>query len=390
MVDRSAAQLATYGGPEDLTRPVEEQLVVKPAGPPRTRLELHVGGEMVSKLSVLDLRQQIGGAVVRTAGIAGVFTPEQHRMKGYARRLMWNALRWMRREGYDFSMLYGIRGFYPRFGYVTAFPNILFTLAVRDAERAVGRREGLRVVDYRPSHLRRILRLYHATNAGRTGPIRRDPESWIPWRKGVGYRSKARCKVILDASGRIIGYLVYSDDHPAATIIEIGYKSSAVFPCLLGVAFRIFWSRRLGEVRFSLPEDEPFLEFCRPLGLKKEITYRRDGSAMIRMVNVASALEKVAPVLAGRMSKPGRLNLHTNLEQVGLSWSRGRMRVSHVQKNSPQARLPQWALARMLFGYCNASALAVAGSIRATGSVITVLDEMFPEIPHFHYAVDEF
>jgi predicted acetyltransferase len=147
---------------------------------------------------------------------------------------------------------------------------------------------------------------------------------------------------------------------------------------------------RLENIRFSLPEDDPFIEFLKPLGLRKELQYRKNNGGMVRMINIPAALRKVGQELAGRMSGPGRLNLRTNLDAVGLAWSGGKMTVGRPIAGAPSARLPQWALAQMLYGYRTASALAMTGLLKAPPRAVGTLDRMLPQAPHFHYAVDKF
>lgn len=373
---------------EDLDKPIPPAIQVATEFPNHT-LSLLVGGTRVSWATVVDFRQQIGHATVRMGGIAGVGTHAEHRFQGHSRRLLEASLRWMRRRGFDTAMLYGIPCFYPKFGFAPAFPSVAFEMAVRDAESVAPR--GHSFVGFRAeAHLDAVLRMYHANNAGRTGPTRRVARHWKPFRKGATFSTKAVCRVAFDRRGAAAGYVVYDAQHPSATVIEVGHATPSVFPDLLRDAARHAWRERVDTVRLLLPEDEAFIEYCKPLGLKKEVGYRRDGGAMVRMVNVPSALRKVAGELGSRMTAHGRLNLLTNLDSVGLAWSGGQLRVGEPEPGAGAARLPQWALAQFLYGYRSAASLAAAGVLRASGRTLGILDEMFPVTPHFHYAADHF
>ncbi|MGB2820517.1 MAG: GNAT family N-acetyltransferase, partial [Phycisphaerae bacterium] len=216
-------RVRSRSSPEDLDRPIDPQLEVRSSFPYH-KLVLVVNGEDVSWLTVVDFRQQIGSAVVRMGGVAGVGTHRDHRFCGYSRRVMESSLNWMRAEGFDTAMLYGVRSFYPKFGYAQAFPGVTFSMAARDAESAATR--GYRLAAFRPkAHLPAVLRMYHRNIAGRTGPTLRDPRHWRPFRKGVTYESKAVCKVALDGRGRPAGYLVHDGGHLTATIIEVGFAT---------------------------------------------------------------------------------------------------------------------------------------------------------------------
>ncbi len=384
---RSGRGFIPVTGPEDLNKPVDADIRVIAIPPQRHKLSLIIGGKDVSSVQIVDFRQQIGSQEVRMGGIAAVETHNDHRLKGYSRRVMVNSLRWMRQGGFDVSMLLGIAGFYPRFGYAEAFPHICFRIAVRDAEIVTP--AGYRFVAYGPKYLKAVLAMYHKNNAGRTGPVHRDPKQWIPFRKGLQWGIKAVCKVAIDKAGRPAGYFVYEGEPLVARIVEVGFTTPAVFGDILRAAGKIAWGHRLEQIEFVLPEDDAFIGFCLPLGIRKEVTYRRDAGAMVRMINTASALKTVEADLARRMDSPGRLNIRTNLDSVGLSWSSGRLKVSRPAAG-PSARMPQWALAQLLYGYNSASVMVANGLLKASGESVAILEKMFPVKPHFYYAVDNF
>ncbi|HUT25168.1 MAG TPA: GNAT family N-acetyltransferase [Sumerlaeia bacterium] len=378
--------------PENLDRPLDPDIrVTRHDGGSKLELLLDEGDEgpkPVSWAHVCDFRQQIGCATVRMGGIAGVGTHDEYRFRGLSRRVLENALRWMRREGYQTSMLYGIPCFYPKFGYATAFPDVKFAIAVRDAERVEP--AGFRFVDFGPDYLNAVLRLYRKSNAGRTGPTLRDAKTWRPFRKGLHWRTKAACRVALDKRGRAAGYFVRHEEHLTAKFLEVGVASPAVFPGILREMARIALDQRLEKIELFLPEDDAFARFCQPLGCTKEMRFRGDGEAMVRLIHVGGAIENAAHELARRMRRPGRLSIRTNLDAVGLTWGRGRLSAGPPGRGGPSVRMPQWALAQMLYGCRDAASLASSGVFRASPQALGMLKEMFPVRPHFHYAVDHF
>ena len=381
-------RVAIRSTPENLDLPLDRHVEVR-GEPPCHNLVLVVDGQDVSSLAVVDFRQQVGSGLVRMGGIAGVGTPGDHRFRGYGRRVMESSLRWMRAAGFETTMLYGIPSYYPKFGYAQAFPSVSFSLAARDA--GIARAGAWRFVAFRrDEHLRAVLRMYHRNVAGRTGPTRRDPKHWRPFRKGIAYNSQAICKVAIDPQGRPAGYFVYDAGHETATVIEVGFARRGVFPAILAAAGRLAARRRIEKVQLLLPEDDAFVEFCKPMGLHKEVHYRAAGGGHVRMVNIPAALTSLAAELGSRMSGRGQLTVRTNLDDVHLSWSGGRLRVGPPRRGGPQARLPQWALAQMLYGYRRAESLAAEGVVRASADAVGALAEMFPVGPHYHYLVDHF
>lgn len=376
----------TFSDRENLDMPMDGDMRIT-GGPKAFKLSLVIDGIEVSWTGLRDFQQQIGGQLVRMCGLAGVGTHNDHRFKGYSRRVMINALRWMRREGYDVSMLYGITGFYPKYGFAPAFPVVTYSMAVRDAELV--RSRGLKFVDFDDTHLRAVLAMFHKNNAGLTGVTTRSVATWAPFRRDKAWGVRPLARVALDKRGRPCGYLAF-DLGDGDLVLEVGYVSPDVLADLLHEARRLTWERRHDTVRFMLTDGEPLMEFARQFGLKKEIQYRRDGKGMVRMISVPSALTKVAPLLASRMSGRGSLNLRTNLDSVGLRWSDGQMRVGAVSPAGPQVCLPQWALAQLLYGYYGAASPSLRGVIKTSPAGLDCLTRMFPQqVPH-HSKVDEF
>lgn len=147
---------------------------------------------------------------------------------------------------------------------------------------------------------------------------------------------------------------------------------------------------RLEHINLTLPEDDAFLEFCKPLGLRKETTYVPDGGAMVRMINVRGALGKLAGELETRLPGVRGLNISTNLGLVGLFQVGGRLTVGEPRDRGLSAQLPQWALAQLLYGYVSARSLAASATLKASPGGIDVLERLFPVGPHYYYAMDRF
>ncbi len=117
----------------------EPEITFRPASGGRTQVEVIVGDRTVSWLSIEPFTLRIGAATVRMDGIAGVGTEEEFRRRGYARRLLEATVAWMRQGDAALSMLYGIRDFYPKFGYATAGPDHRVVIQPGGA-RGAGRR----------------------------------------------------------------------------------------------------------------------------------------------------------------------------------------------------------------------------------------------------------
>jgi predicted acetyltransferase len=386
--------IETAGGPENLDRPLDRGFVV--TGDARShRIALQIDGVDVSWCRIGDYRQQVGTSLVRMGGLADVGTHNDHRFKGYSRLVMINCLRWMRQAGYDVAMLFGITGYYPKFGWAEAFPAVTHSILVRDAELA--QPAEVRFADFDEGrHLPAVLKMYRDNNAGRTGPTVRQEGQWKVFRKDSAWGPRPVVKVGLDAGGKCVCYFAYDAAPNAdAAILEAGYASPAVFGSLLRETAALAWKGRVERVSFQMPADDAFMDFCRQFGMRQEVQYRRDGGAMVRMINIPAAMAKIAPVLVARVSgaKAGGLSIRTNLDDVNLSWGGGRgVRVEDERKTASGAivRLPQWALAQLVYGYQGVDALVTSGVLAGSKAGLAALAMLFPPRPHYHYRVDCF
>src|SRR5258708_3422206 len=114
-----ASVIAAVPDPEIAFLPV-------PAGkgrPGETEIRLVVEGQQVSSCKVFPLTLRVGAATVRIDGMGEVGTHEEHRNRGYSRRVLDAALDRMAAGDAALSVLYGIPNFYPKFGYVTVGPE---------------------------------------------------------------------------------------------------------------------------------------------------------------------------------------------------------------------------------------------------------------------------
>ena len=374
---------------EDLGRKLDKRIYVDRLDG-RVSVQLMLEGMKVSWTGIYDFAQQVRGAVLRMGGIAGVGTHAEHRFKGYSSIVMENASRWMRAEGYDVAMLYGITGFYGRFGYAEAFPSVWYELPVAEAERA--KSSNLKFVPFADEHLSAVLEMYNRSNVGRTGPTLRPMKAWVPFRRDKPWGLQVTAQVGLDRAGHAVAYLAHDTADPAS-IVEVGYRGREAFGDLVRQAAALAWAQRKEKITFILAYDEPLMDWAAPLGLTKHVHWRTDGGGMVRIINLSSVLRKIGHGMARRLGGSGQMLVKTNLETVLLRWKDDAMEVVESPRTPRQAArvgMPQWALAQLIYGYRSASLLAQDGVLRAERPVVALLDQMLPAMVPYHSRVDVF
>ena len=167
-----------------------------------------VAGEVVSWLTVLDMRIRLLGEPIRMGGIGGVNTKEAHRMKGYARRLLSDTVRYMTAQGHDVSMLFGIPNFYDKFGYAPCLPDCRVAISTRDAERSRPAARGYSVRPLTEQDYPFVVRLHNECNRNRSASVIREVGAFHGFRHGSDWRVQTIASVVQRSGGDPVGYIV--------------------------------------------------------------------------------------------------------------------------------------------------------------------------------------
>jgi predicted acetyltransferase len=347
-----------------------------------TKLELVEGDKAVSRLLVVDLRMCIGGVWVRCGGIGDVHTNHDYRMKGCGRRLLEEAVTWMRQQGYHLSALFGIPNFYYRFGYTPGLVESEASIATRQAETATGR---YAVRDFTPEDAPVVAELYMQHNARRTGMIARDPQTWRGFRRGASWVERVAAFVATDGE-QVVGYALYNIDPWRYAIGEVGYRDRSVFGTLLAEMGRRAVDARVERVSLALPGDEPFLVYCQRYGLEQKLTYPYRASGMVRVVDQSALLALLAPMLEERLTAAGlaggTLVIETDLGTDRLTLGQG--------GREWRVRLSQALLAQLVMGYRAVEDALFETDAQADEEAVPVLQALFPQGYPYIYCSDRF
>lgn len=143
------------------------------------RVALVDGGRVLSSAKRYELDAVLDGEPIRVLGIGAVFTPPEHRGRGYARQLMERLLEDGSREGFAAALLFSEIGwrFYARLGFAP--------IPIEMLELEVARREGrgapaVGVRSGEPADLPIIAEIA-GRRAGRERFLMRRPTEWIEY-----------------------------------------------------------------------------------------------------------------------------------------------------------------------------------------------------------------
>ena len=348
--------------------------------------------EWLSWIGLREYQMRFGSAQLKMGGICGVGTKEEHRNKGYSRRVMEHTIAFMNENGYDVSMLFGIPNFYHKFGYATAIPETYVEFDTKDVPTAA---PTYQVRKFQTEDAPKIVDLYSANNAERTG---------TPLRTGIGWKEFTRRGgivpdpyVVLNETDEVIGYFVCDGDNAKkdmiernCTLVDIGFQDRTIFETIAhflahGVAYT-----SAEQIRCAIPADHPFAIFCRRYGCRTNTYTPKDHMGMMRIINQSSTLKKITDELEKRLKREtelsqwrGNILISTDLGQDCLEIDQGSVAHTNSCENGFLLEIPQDKLIQLMIGRRNIEDLAVESDVWVNEGIIPVLETLFP-LGHSH------
>jgi predicted acetyltransferase len=232
----------------------------------RHRRECVVDGQAVSWLAVIDYQVRVGSARVRIAGIGDVETHRKHRNKGYMRLLLEDTLDYMVSQDYDVSMLFGISGFYSKFGYAVCLPEHRIRVQTRDAEEAAAHARERTIRPAETEDMRAIVDLCNRNGATRLCSVVRNPEDFGAFPMGSSWSTPADALVVEDEDGGIAAYAAFDRSDTAVNVTEVESTDESLFPTLLCRFAGMAVDRRCERITLFMPPDHPFAEYVQRFG----------------------------------------------------------------------------------------------------------------------------
>ena len=382
--------------------------------------------EWVSSLGLIEYQMRFGSAHLKMGGIRAVGTREEHRNKGYSRRVMEATIAFMTENGSDVSMLFGISNFYPKFGYATVIPEIWIDFRREEAQTAVSTYQ-IRKAEMEDTL--KILTLYTANNAERTGTQVRTATRWRkfnmarhphPYGSDFGVfvdpygeksltfgrygtsdgdwdRKGVDLFVVLDEGDEVIGYFACDATEENCILCDIGFQNETIFETV--VRFLSDRAKRIGasQLLCHLPIDHSFAIFCRRYDCRTHIRNWKNSGGMMRIINQSSTLEKIKGELEKRLQRAdhlsqwsGKIFISTDLGQDCLEIDRGYVAHTNSHSNSFHLEMPQDKLIQLMMGRRSIGDLIVEPDVSVSGEIIPVLDTLFP-LGHPHvWWIDRF
>jgi len=366
-------------------------------------VELLLAGQRVSSCRIVPLRLRIGAAVVRMDGIGRVETEREHRHRGFARSVMDGALRHMEADAAALTMLYGIAGFYPKFGYVTVGPESTISLPPADGDGGIP--SGYSIRPFGPDNLPRVQRLYDEMTAGSvaTALRRHDSYPWTTLMEPAHTGTSPDCQVVTDAGGQITAYVwrgellqfvrahsqVRPDELIVAEVVAADVRSARAALALCRQWAAEEGSRRpIGRVTFFAPHEGPVAAAAMRMHATLARRYEPDGGWMARVLSASRLLSALEPELSRCLAAAdtcfrGTVRVMTDAGEAALAIDADGVRsvladAAATDGEALVCRLPQTVLARLALGCFPPEDLLVCLPHPPEGRVMELLQMLFP------------
>ena len=365
------------------------------------RVALMRGEEELSRTFVIPMTIRIGRAEVRVDGIGGVATPEQHRHRGYSRRVLEVAVDLMTSGDAPLSMLYGIPHFYPKYGFATLGPE--WTIAPVSLDERIDLPDGSTARDGAPGDLAALQRLYRHETGHAVGPVVRD-DSWWVWRKLEQALEPGKDQVrVLERDGRVAGYAwrasyswwmqqIAEDRPPALRIGEAFAADLDAAEAMLAVCR--LWARALDlpVLTLAIPPDCRVGRAAQLQGSRVTALYGDEAEFMGRTTGLHALLRAMAPELDARWRPAGMTpfsaTIATGVERVTISGDETGVAVDAGLPGGVEVALDPGTVARLALGGFDPELVLARHDLPA--AMMRVLGALFPKRTPYIYPADRF
>jgi len=287
---------------------------------------VEVDGKIVSMMMLIRRPLRFGTAIVNGAIIAPVATHPDYQGKGYCSAVMRDAVRYMKAQGFDITILWGIPWLYPHYGYSPAMVNT--RLSIKPKQNSSVKKVPYEFRAFTEADLEQVTQIYHSNTAMKTcAEVRATAMyEWVFGGPDVEF------EVLADEKGEIIGYCVFGRDWGEPCAHEIGVLNDDACRLIFDRLLERAKQKSLKEFLCIVHPEHPFTRFAFWHG--GEIRIRGSSAGMARVLNLVSLLTKMEKEFERRLGYSEFKDLECALtilseeEDAVLNINRGQVSVS--------------------------------------------------------------
>lgn len=367
------------------------------------RVALMRDNEELSRTLVVPMTMRIGRSVLRMDGIGGVATPEQHRNKGYSRRVLEAAVDYMLAGDAGLSTLYGIPHYYPKFGFATIGPE--YTLWLRSLDTRDTLPEGITEREGRPGDLSALQWLYHEETSKAYGAVVRDDDWWVWERLETALEPGTGEVRVVEHHGQVVGYAwrgsdfwwmqhLHRDTEPALKVAEAFAADHVAADAVLAMCRR--WARSLEQERcdLAMPPESRVARAAMLQDASLTVRHHDEAEFMGRVTGLVALLRSLAPelearwFLCGATSPRFAVTIVCGAERATINGSETGVIVEPGGGGDMTAHLDPGTMARLAMGGFPPETVLERAGVAA--SVRPILDVLFPHVVPYIYPADRF
>ncbi|NOZ56214.1 MAG: GNAT family N-acetyltransferase [Calditrichaeota bacterium] len=345
---------------------------------------VEMDGRIVSHLLIVERQVQMRHGVLRAAGLSVVATLQEFQRRGLNRRLIEEALEYVKQAGFAISLLDGIPDYYDRYGYAVVMPKYEVRVKTASALRVEPEVEVTEVqAEEAGEWVSELKRLYDREVRSLVGPARRDETYWR-WLLEKGGKL-----LLAKKSGKKLLAYCWIDESAAVVEEAVGEEPGAV-RSLLAVLARKAKEEIAPELRLRIHPDAGFARsLLLDVGGEVVVNYPRNAGWMGRMLDLEKVLEASLPA---EETKQVELCFDTDLGQVVVQVGpEGRkVQVGTCGGEAGRVKLRQDHLLQLVYGYVSAEELANRGLLEANPETVATLSKVFPRTNPVLFPRDHF
>lgn len=329
------------------------------------------GEILVHHWGVWGYPMRLGPIELKAAGVGAVVTREPYRKQGLMHRAANASFDAMRANGYDVSILRGRH--YHKYGYRRAWNYDTWRVKADDVSRPEYLFE---TQTLGPDHMDQINSLYNQTHAGLSGTAVRPTYPMLE-------EGEMNAHGWFEKDGSLAGYVRASknDEDGSLRCLEAAGDPHIGLAVLAGM----FHDGEYESLAFfTLHALHPMLQQVRLGMVMQESQYFYHTGWQVKLINLASALAKMKPLLEERLRNShfydwdGRIELDGGGEQAGLVCRAGEMSMEAFNPAGENRITAGPALGRLLIGSDTPEEIARQEEVTFGGLGETLCRVLFP------------
>ncbi|NLN93762.1 MAG: GNAT family N-acetyltransferase [Candidatus Hydrogenedens sp.] len=331
---------------------------------------------------------RLGEARLKMGGIAHVATASSFQKQGYAARLMEDTLQYMKAEGYEVSVLFGIADFYHRWGYTFVFPEHSTQIEVEEA--LICSHGGGREREMKPADLNAIQRIHLRNDSDTAASIIRFSQHysmrWDHWKNA---------RVLLDEHGKVVAYHLGTFQGTEYQVTEAGVADGTWTGPLLHACALHARESFASQLNFYLPPLHPLARSFVLLESDHTTRISRNCHGMMTILDVGDTFKAMKPEWEHRLKRyaprdfSSEVTLLTEKEAWRIRCEEGRIEIA-PQGGKNKLSLTRQELTQLLVGYRHLEELLCSGRRPLPHSSRLLLETLFPKRFPYIWTLDRF